>query len=55
MKALERLAFGLFALIMIVLVMAIATALQGFSVLQQGHVKMNPDTVYVNRVPEGGR
>lgn len=52
MKALERLAFGLFALIMIVLVMAIATALQGFSVLHQGHVKMDPDTVCINQTTE---
>jgi hypothetical protein len=49
MRTLERLAFGLFALIMIMLLMAIATALQGFSMLHQGHVKMDPDTVCTNQ------
>lgn len=33
MRSIERIAFGLFALIMIVLVMAIATTLQGCSAL----------------------
>ncbi len=45
MKSLERLAFGLFALMMIILVMAIITTLQGCSALHPSD--RTPDATWV--------